>query len=286
MEFIDNSLYEVVVNSINTDLGCDPRDKCKKCIQFAIIPQDLKKIFIENFNPETNVEEVVFNFFIEGDNNKLILYKYIDFKNFETYKKDNDLYNQYKSWLETTFFGDIKFSTFNTDITLRTQSFDRDSNTYVVESAYHREFDDKSKRKTPNTHLILYYPILNNCSSDCGTKIKYMVKDTNEIKEIILPADDNVVYCIRDCCFLHMSPPSKPKTEGEDIQRVIVRSYVTPTGCTFEKSLCDSLLLESGGEKQKKRKYKSRKYHTLQNQTKKRKLHPSIKRKSRLVKRP
>ena len=46
-------------------------------------------------------------------------------------------------------------------------------------------------------------------------------------------ADDNIVYCLRDCCFAHMSPVAIPfDVENEDaiITRKIVRSYVTPEG--------------------------------------------------------
>jgi len=271
---VNRATYKKVVDNINKNLVGDDL-----CIQYAIIPENLKKIFIDQFNPKNNVKEITYQWEPEK------IYKVYNNITPDIFKKEyENLYTEYKIWLESIFFKKKNFITFDTDIMLRTQIYVKNTDTYEFNSAYHREFDDKDNRKTPNTHLILYYPFLNNCLTDCGTQIKYM--NTNgEIKEIILPADDNVVYCIRDCCFVHMTPYSNPKTRGMNIDRVLVRSYVTLEGYKFETSLCPTLL---GGYNQKKRKYKSKKHHILKNRTKKQRLSKGyiFKGKSRLVERP
>ena len=264
-----SSIYTKAVDSINTDLVVGDETNKGTCIQYAIINKKLKKLFIDQFNTKQNFKNIVVPGFPGEPDTKMSVYNYIGFATFEG--KYKVLYRTYKKWLETTFFPNTTFKSFSTDVTLRTQSYDKNKDTYEVESAYHREFAKKTifhTKKTENTHLILYYPILNNCKEDCGTKIKYMNKN-NEIKEVILPADNNIVYCIRDCCFVHMTPLSQPEVHGMDIDRVLVRSYVTPEGSEFEESLCPTLL--TGGENQKKRNYKSRKYRILQNRTKKQK---------------
>jgi hypothetical protein len=114
------------------------------------------------------------------------------------------------------------------------------TNKEEVESKTNNTIANDKNKLTTNTHFILYYPILENCKSLCGAEVVYYDKDQNK-KTVILPADDNVVYCIRDCCFIHKTPDSVFIDENEPITRVIIRTYVTPEGKEFENMLCPLL---------------------------------------------
>jgi len=275
---VNRATYKKVVDKINNDFAPETI-KYNPCIQSAIIPEDIRQLFLSEYSYEKNIEKisdyaeppVYFN-----------RYKHI---NFETFKKNEVIYNTYKTWLAKEFFQGETLDKFETDITERIQYYGHNEKSYVVEGDDHREFKDdnefvqQKQNLTTNTHLILYYLKLENCQSNCGTKIKYIDNDKNE-KELILQADDNVVYCIRDGCFAHNTPISIPITMNSPINRILVRSYVTPKGRKFEKSLCPNFVKWGKGGKLKKTKnHKSRKHHT-------RTLRNRRKRKSRLVKRP
>ena len=244
--------HQQLIEQINSDLGT-------QCIQSAVIPPFIKDYFLsmhdlkdlQCLNPEMN--------------------------------------NLYKSWLSETFFNNYNFSYYNTDITKRVQDADG-----TVYSSWHREFCNPNKKDnigmpaklyiTSNTHIVFYYPLLNNCKDNCGTRIKYLSSDGSTVI-ITLPANNDIVYCLRDCCFAHISPKAIPEVLTEPITRVIVRSYITPEGESWETSKCPAFVSEWGTGVNKKtkrkniktkRKNKMRKTHknkTHKNKTHKNKTH-------------
>lgn len=212
------------------------------CIQFAIIPPYFKELFIIIGNKIREERTMI-----------------------PTLKTKYDEFDElYKKWLMETFFDKNNLSTYNTDMSERVQDVDG-----TVYSRYHREFCNPAKKCdipepfktdiTSNTHIVFYYPILENCLHECGTRIRFMNKENQQI-ELTLPADENVVYCLRDCCFSHISPTAIPIERDKPITRVIVRSYITPNGMSWETSRCPSLVADwgrGGNLYNKKRKVKS-----------------------------
>ena len=212
------------------------------CIQSAIIPPVFKELFIMIGNK------------IRKEITMIPTLK-------TKYKELDDLY---KNWLMEKFFENNELSSYKTDMSERVQDADG-----TVYSSWHREFCNPEKKCdipepfktdiTSNTHIVLYYPILENCLEECGTRIRFMNKENQQI-ELTLPADENVVYCLRDCCFSHISPTAIPIERKEPITRVIVRSYITPKGMSWEKSRCPTLVEPwgwGGNLYNKKRKVKS-----------------------------
>ena len=290
-DIIDESIIHEIIHEINNSF--DPEFvNNNPCIQSAMIPKNLKQQFIDKFNIQINQTIIKMPDFGEGITS-FNIYKRISSEDFQ--KNEERLYNDYKTWLKTTFFpSSNKFIRFGTEIVLRTQEFS--DGMYDSINGYHREFaseeeinNDFNLRRngvTSDSHLILYYPILENCRSHCGTRIKYNDKH-GETHELILPADDNIVYCIRDCCFAHSGPISIPISYGENINRVLVRSMVTPEGHAYEDSQCPTFVKYGkpnsknwrnmsanqkgvGGKTRKhKHKYKYRKHRTLRNCSKK-----------------
>lgn len=212
------------------------------CIQFAFIPPVFRDLFIIIGNKIREERTMI-----------------------PTLKtKYNELDELYKKWLMETFFDKNNLSTYNTDMSERVQDVDG-----TVYSSWHREFCNPEKKChisqpfqsfiTSNTHIVFYYPILENCLGECGTRIRFMNKENQQI-ELTLPVDENVVYCLRDCCFSHISPTAIPIEHDKPITRVIVRSYITPNGMSWETSRCPSLVADwgwGGNLYNKKRKVKS-----------------------------
>jgi len=225
-------MIQQLVEQINFDLG-------EQCIQSAVIPPFLKQLFLSNSS--LDMEDIA----CFGDNN-------------------------YKVWLSETFFQNSTFSYYNTDITKRKQDADG-----TVYSSWHREFCNPAKKDkigmplklsiTSNTHIVFYYPLLDNCKDDCGTRIKYVSRDGETVTRT-LPANNDIVYCLRDCCFAHMSPTAIPEVLTEPITRVIVRSYITPKGASWETSMCPDFVSEWG--RGNKTKYKNRKTKCKNRKTK------------------
>jgi hypothetical protein len=224
-----------IVNTINEDIG-DQITQENKCIQCAMIPPKLKYMCIKYYKRV---------FKPNGGNNINDL----------TFKTDNKSFiGKYETFIKQEFFDNINLKNFEFSMQERTQTKTTTGNTkhLFIKNQEHREFVSKKEAEsmkliekhkntiTTNTHFILYYPILENCKSDCGAEVVYYNK-YNERKTVILPADDNVVYCIRDCCFIHKTPDSEFIDENEPITRVIIRTYVTPEGGEFENMLCPLL---------------------------------------------
>jgi hypothetical protein len=204
-----NSLFETEpITYTDEDNDGNPVEKTVNLlpISFAIIPENLKSQF-------TNINKT-----------------YDEILNFK-----------YKKWIRKTFFENIKLKSFKTDITNRIQYIDE-----LVNSSWHREFCNPmlkqtiglplSRYITSDTHIVLYYSQLKNCKEKCGTRIKFYAQ--GNCHELTLPADDNIVYCLRDCYFAHISPTAIPEDETKEIERTIVRSYVTPEFLNWESSKC------------------------------------------------
>lgn len=267
---IDN-LNNFIDNNINSHFELD--DKGLKSIQVARIDYALKTKFMNIISgPKI------------GEEHKI---------NDLSCVNDKDFDSIYKAWLSETFFKGAQFNSYKTDITKRIQYSDD-----VVYSNWHREFCNPDKLSTiglplrnqitSNTHIVLYYPLIENCKKNCGTRLRFNTKDGG-IRDITLPTNENMVYCLRDCCFSHMSPTSEAIDESKPIERVIVRSYITPVGYTWETSKCPLLVADwgSGGmyKKDKKqianskskrkiiKKYKKRKTYKKRKMYKKRKTY-------------
>jgi hypothetical protein len=202
-------------------------------------------------------------------------------------------YGKYRDWIKDTFFNHSEIY-FNMDISTKfmmknqdKENQDKENKPYLNFSAanyYHREFVDKThflrtkQNFTTNTHLIIYYPRIMNCSYDCGTSIKYVDKNL-KWKEFRLLTNNDVVYCIRDCCFLHKTPTSIPVETGPEISRTLIRSYVRlKDGPEYEESLFPSeqdrpefsYVKKRGGKSIKKRKSrKSKKFKKTKKTNKK-----------------
>lgn len=284
---IQKSIYKVlekIVKDIDNDFDEKVTQNNNPCIQYAIIPEDIKNEFIgiikKNGFELGNYSNISSNIAIKRE----------VFKN--TYK---DLYFNYQTWLNNTFFKTKQITKFETDIALKVQYYDDNIFQPTGSSYFHREFVKENDTdmieygSTTNTHLILFYLSSINCKAMCGTVIKYQNKK-GDIKKIILPAYDNLVYCIRDCCFVHKSPNSisvyDDKNEYSFIYRVLVRSYISLNDIYFEEPICPLIVpnpkykyTTEGGKIKKSKKRKYIKHHNLRFRRK-------SKRKSRLIKRP
>ena len=276
-----------IVANINANVNIEKFDiDNKPCIQSANIPGDIQNEFIQ---------------YLKNNN-------YSD-------KSNSDLcnepfYGKYRDWIKDTFFNHSEIY-FNMDISTKfmmknqdkenqdkenqdKENQDKENKPYLNFSAanyYHREFVDKThflrkKNFITNTHLIIYYPRIMNCSYDCGTSIKYVDKNL-KWKEFRLLTNSSVVYCIRDCCFLHKTPTSIPFEIGPEISRTLIRSYVRlKDGPEYEESLFPSeqdrpefsYVIKRGGNKIKKR--KSRKYRKNKKTKKKSRKYNKTKTKS------
>ena len=222
------------------------------CLQYEIIPEQLKKKFIELINDK-------------GDN------PYVH--NLHTVKPILNI--QYRHWLQRVFF-DNTVKSYTTDISKRTQDIDG-----TIMTRWHRDFCNPSKKHlvnlplqlyiTSDTHIVLYYPFIENCKEHCGTSLKFYGKNGETIIKT-LPADDNVVYCWRDCCFAHSSPNAVPLDITQPINRILVRSIITASGEDWQGSLCPEFVCEWGhGGKHKKNK-RSKNIKTRKNDSKNKKF--------------
>jgi hypothetical protein len=259
-----------IVANINANVNIEKFDiDNKPCIQSANIPGDIQKEFIQ---------------YLKNNN-------YSD-------KSNSDLcnepfYGKYRDWIKDTFFNHSEIY-FNMDISTKfmmknqdKENQDKENKPYLNFSAanyYHREFVDKThflrtkQNFTTNTNLIIYYTRIMNCSYDCGTSIKYVDKNL-KWKEFRLLTNNDVVYCIRDCCFLHKTPTSIPVETGPEISRTLIRSYVRlKDGPEYEESLFPSeqdrpefsYVKKRGGKSIKKRKSrKSKKFKKTKKTNKK-----------------
>lgn len=245
---------EEQVNEINTNF-----DSESKAIQYASIPIELKK--------------------------KLLTIDFSkSYKNDELQKRQfQTIYNEYNTWIKTTFFNNRDII-FEMNISNENDMYIEHTKQYLrFYDNYHREFN----KQNPNTHLIIYYPNNTNCLSNCGTSIKYIDKNSNEWRYLSLLTNDDLVYCIRDCCFLHKTPTSIPFEIGPEISRTLIRSYVRlKDGPEYEESLFPSeqdrpefsYVIKRGGNKIKKR--KSRKYRKNKKTKKKSRKYNKTKTKS------
>jgi len=227
-------MYESITDLVaDINSKFDPGDAC---IQFAKIPPNLKLLF------------------------ESVITAGLDYDGKNNLTTNPALNYAYEDWLNDTFFDINKNITQKTDITIRIQEPGG-----INYSLWHREFRNPELTYTwpvannvaSNTHIVLYYPVLTNCKENGGTRIRYNIN--GEYTEVSLPADTDTVYCLRDCCFSHMSPQTIPVDATKPIVRVIVRSYVTPDGWRWEPSKYpDSSDWDGRGRKStnKKRKYK------------------------------
>jgi hypothetical protein len=94
----------------------------------------------------------------------------------------------------------------------------KEANTGIA-TYLHREFPP-FKKEFNSSYIGFYTMSIHNCETGCSTKIIYQTQD-GVIKSTHLP-NDNKLYLIKDCIFLHVSPEMIKVNPFEPIIRNLI----------------------------------------------------------------
>ena len=139
---------------------------------------------------------------------------------------------EYTNFIENTFFSGLKFEKSVTQI--------REINSLrkINSQKLHREFQEPTEHSQllNYNYLVICYLKLDNCTpEDCGLGIQYTSK-SNEIKTVILPAFEGIVFMVRDSCLYHFTPQLEPQNKSTPVIRILIRDYYRVNGYGFEES--------------------------------------------------